>query len=153
MSSFYDPRQPWFTLRRDFADELGFGEYLLRLDEGAPIDNARREANARMALSPMLPRYVAYFTSGSNACITVDFEHYHVIDARFFDSMVAALVESIRRSVLLLGGAQGPSGPASISASKEGFPEYVVVHDTHTAGAYYWPANDATVQFLREQPQ
>jgi hypothetical protein len=155
MPSSSDASQPWFNLRRDFADELGFGDFLLENQRIETVGSERQVLNAQLSLSPALPRYLAYFMSesGTEAYITADFTDYYSLPMNgLFEDLVGRLDASVKSSVFLQAATMGVKSQASLAAGQDERPGYVIVHDTHTSDAYFWPANEDTVRFLREQP-
>ena len=63
-----------FMLRRDFADELGFGEFFASTPRGRSINRRRADVNRSLGLSTTLPRYLGYFTYNDEGYVTPDGE-------------------------------------------------------------------------------
>src|ERR1700753_3379212 len=63
-----------FMLRRDFADELGFGEYFSSTPRGQSVNRRRAQIHRNLGLSPALPRYLGYFTYNDEGYVTSDGE-------------------------------------------------------------------------------
>ena len=60
MMSFDFRKAPQFRLRRDFAEELGFGTWWAALPDAAVFQKSRGAANRQLGLSEAMPQFLGY---------------------------------------------------------------------------------------------
>jgi hypothetical protein len=141
-----------FTLRRDFADELGFGEFFSSTPRARTINRRRSLLNRSLGLSPALPRYLGYFTYNNEGYVTPDGDMaFGVPVAGLFQDMLERLNAGIRRNPQLCVVQQHGVRTLGIEADWDGTPRHLVVHDAYTGRAWLVPACEEAFDILRTQ--
>lgn len=143
--------QPTLALRRDFADELGFGDFL-QLKQIVVAHSGRETFNRSVGLSPDMPRFVAYYTHGGKGCITVDGEHiFETALEGLFLQMTKQVEQAAASDPLWAGAASSGGYDLSLDADATGCPRLLLVHDVHTCHAFLMDLKHAR-SILRDQP-
>ncbi|HEY3757796.1 MAG TPA: hypothetical protein VGL42_16700 [Opitutaceae bacterium] len=141
-----------FTLRRDFADELGFGEYFSTTPRGQTTNRRRAQLNRGLGLSPSLPRYLGYFTHNGEGYVTPDGElAYGAPVDGLFQELLSRLAVGVQRNPTFSGSKVRSGKDLDIEADWDGTPRHLVVHDAYTSRAWLVPACDEAFDILREQ--
>jgi hypothetical protein len=139
-------------LRRDFADELGFGEYYSATVGAQPATRRRAQLNQGLGLSPALPRYLGYFTYRDEGYVTPDGEMaYGAPVVGLFQELLNRLAAGIRGNPRLCSVHEGQGERLDIEADWDGTPRHLVVHDCYTGRAWLVPACDEAFEILRKQ--
>lgn len=139
-------------LRRDFADELGFGEFFANSPRGQSTNKRRSLLNRSLGLSPALPRYLGYFTYNSEGYVTPDGEMaFGVPLAGLFQDLLDRLTAGIRRNPQLCAVQEKGVRGLGIEADWDGTPRHLVVHDAYTGRAWLVPACEEAFGILRGQ--
>jgi hypothetical protein len=142
----------WFTLRRDFADELGFGEFFASSPRGQTVNRRRALLNRSFGLSPALPRYLGYFTYNDEGFVTPDGDMAFAVPlAGLFEELLERLAEGIRRNPMLAAAHQQTTGGLDLEADWDGKPRHMVVHDCYSGRAWMVPACAEAFEILRGQ--
>ncbi|MGH7995314.1 MAG: hypothetical protein ACREFX_03080 [Opitutaceae bacterium] len=141
-----------FMLRRDFADELGFGEFFASTPRARTVNRRRSLLNRSLGLSPALPRYLGYFTYSNEGYVTPDGDMaFGAPLAGLFQDLLDRLSAGIRANPQLCAVQEhGPKG-LGIEADWDGTPRHLVVHDAYTGRAWLVPACEDAFEILRSQ--
>ena len=146
------PISPLCVLRRDLADELGFGGFLAAVPEAGPADPEERIRNRKMGLSAFMCRYVAFYTHQGDVCITADAVRvYRTPMNALFRAALGELADGVAENPLVSGALRSLGHAPPLEASADGAPHVILVQDTHTGASWLWPANDASKRFLQKQ--
>lgn len=141
-----------FMLRRDFADEIGFGEFFASTNRGRSINRRRAELNRSLGLSTSLPRYLGYFTYNNEGYVTPDGDlAYGAPVDGLFAELLARLSVGIERNPRLAGSSGEGARTLDIEADWDGTPRHLVVHDSYTGRAWLVPACDEAFEILKSQ--
>jgi hypothetical protein len=143
---------PTLALRRDFADELGFGVFL-QANQIVSAGAARENFNRNVGLSPDMPRFVGYYTHNGQGCITVDGERiYQTPLPGLFEEMTKQVEAAAASDPLWAGAASAGGYNLTLEADRNGSPVLVLIHDVHTCHAYLMDIKNAR-GILRDQPE
>jgi len=130
---------PLLMLRRDFADELGFGVFL---DARVPVVSEERvRRNAALFLSPNSPRFLGYVVQDGIGSISADGRvSLEVRTDGLFGEMIAKATDAIRRSPVAHAASCAGAAPTPLS----------LLHDLETQ-AVWLMSFEALRVFLRNQ--
>jgi hypothetical protein len=146
-------RPPLFGFRRDFADELGFGSFLLKTVDGA-IDAQRREArNRALRLSPAIPQFMGYFTESGMEAMTADGINFYRarMNVLFWD-MLGRLDDAVRADPDLQALFRDLRYGDLVHAENRDTIGNLVVHCSWTGRAWFAGASPELFHALSTQP-
>lgn len=135
------PGRLW--LRRDFADEMLYGDYLMSIPYGEIYAPIRRLRNRALGLSPALPQYLLYDLSEPGKLrITLDDGSRSVTR---FTPFIEGMLRMIERSV---GWSKECGRPHPLAAKPDGRAQVVFLHCSHTGCGWVVPFGRPLAQFV-----
>lgn len=143
--SFDFRKAPQFRLRRDFADELGFGTWWAALPDAAVLQKSRGPANRQLGLSEAMPQFLGYCIRDGRAYVVTKANHWLEVPlpGGLFEEMIKTLSEVLAR--------QNPPQTPDFGSPGKNTPTNIVLHDVKQGHAWYAPVNDEVWRLLNDE--
>jgi hypothetical protein len=142
-----------FPFRRDFADELGFGEYLMSSAGAASVTAEDIHRNFELGLSARTPRFVGCFVKNGVGIITGDgMALFETPVDGLFGLLINRLEQAIEVSPVLRAVRDASLFPPSMAAQPDGTPTNLVLLDTRNSRAFFIRAKEG-LEILRNQSE